>query len=26
MVKAFLVDFQEKREKARTHIDDYLLK
>jgi tryptophanyl-tRNA synthetase len=26
MVKTFLVDFQEKREKARTHLDDYLLK
>jgi tryptophanyl-tRNA synthetase len=26
MVKVFLVDFQEKREKARDHIDDYLIK
>ncbi|MCX6647933.1 MAG: tryptophan--tRNA ligase [Candidatus Bathyarchaeota archaeon] len=26
MVKAFLVDFQEKREKARAHLDDYLIK
>ncbi len=26
MVKIFLVDFQEKREKAKDHLDDYLIK